>query len=352
MHRLMKKPMLKHAVAIVAVGALAGGLTGCNASAEPSGGAASDAGPSLILVTPEPAGANEFLQFSISGIKEAANAIGGAARIFESQDISRVSQQMEAAVAAQPDLIVAVGFEFADSIGALAPANPEQNFLFVDACIEAELPNVSCAVFREHEAVFLAGAEAGLLTESNKVGAVVALDTPQIRRFSDPFGAGAQYTNKEADFTPLYVGGQNPFNDPGRAKEQALSLANDGVDIMIAASAGGNSGVFDAARSAGFLAFGVDTNQCPTAPGSIVDNVLKDVDVVIVASVKAVFDGKTSGVDSYGLAEGAVSLTSMSDEVANSECMIAEHPDVITELNAIRDQIIGGEINVDDPADA
>lgn len=40
--------------------------------------------------------------------------------------------------------------------------------------------------------VGLAGAEAGLLSRSGKVGAVDVLDTPQFRRYSDPFAAGAK----------------------------------------------------------------------------------------------------------------------------------------------------------------
>ncbi|WP_022885379.1 BMP family ABC transporter substrate-binding protein [Glaciibacter superstes] len=347
-------PTIKRMTAVAAIAVLGLGLTGCNASANTgndtnSGNGESD-GPTLILVTPEPAGANEFLQLAIQGIEEAAEAVDGSSRVFESANISKVSEQLDAAIAAKPDVIVAVGFEFVDSITALAPNNPEQQFLFVDACIADALPNVSCAVFREHEAVYLAGVEAGLITESNKVGAVVALDTPQIRRFSDPFGVGAQSVNDAVQFTPLYVGGQNPFNDPGRAKEQALSLANAGVDIVMASSAGGNSGVFDAAKSSGSLAIGVDTNQCPQAPGAVLDNVLKEVNVVISASVEAIVGGLTGDVKSYGLAEGAVTLTSLTDGVGESGCVIADYPEIIEQVKAVSDQIVSGDVTVDDPA--
>lgn len=323
-------------------------LAGCNASA-PSASEGGD-GPVLILVTPEPAGTNEFIKLAITGIEESAEAVGGSSRVFESQDISKISQQLDAAIAAEPDVVAVVGFEFVDSITTLAPENPNQDFLFVDACTEEEQPNVTCAVFREHEAVYLAGVEAGLLTKSNKVGAVVALDTPQIRRYSDPIGVGAQSVNDAVKFTPLFVGGQNPFNDPGRAKEQALSLANAGNDILMAASAGGNSGVFDAAKSSGLLAFGSDTNQCPQAPGVVLDNVLKEVNVVMVAAIEKIVDGEGGGLTSYGVAEEAVTLTGLQDDVADSGCVIADHPDVIEEVKTVRDQIVSGEITVDDPA--
>ena len=142
-------------------------LAGCNASSSSGGGgddgAAAD-GPALILITPEPVGVNPFLQLAVDGVEQAAQDAGGEARIFESQDPTNIQQQMDAAVADAPDVLAVVGFEFADSVAAAATANPEQQFLFVDACTAEEFDNVTCAVFREHEGVYLAGVEAGLLS--------------------------------------------------------------------------------------------------------------------------------------------------------------------------------------------
>jgi basic membrane protein A len=329
-------------------------LAGCNASSSSEGGddgGSGEAGPRLILITPEPVGVNPFLQLAVDGVNQAADDAGGEARIFESQDPTNIQQQMDAAVADAPDVLAVVGFEFADSVAAAATANPEQQFLFVDACTAEEFDNVTCAVFREHEGVYLAGVEAGLLSESGRVGAVVALDTPQIRRFSDPFGAGAQSVDPAITFTPLYVGGSSPFNDPARAKEQALALVAQGADYVMAAAAAGNLGVFDAAEGGEFQAFGVDVNQCPDAPGLVVDNVIKEVDVVTADSIAKILDGEGGGLVSYGLEEGGVTLTGLEEGVEDSECLIADHPDVIAEVEAARDQIVSGEVTVDDPAE-
>ena len=346
-----------HLVTVLSAGALGVSvLAGCNASSSDSGGGGDEAGgtasgPSLILITPEPVGVNPFLQLAVDGVEQAAADAGGEARVFESQDPTNIQQQVDAAIADAPDVLAVVGFEFGDSVAAAATANPEQQFLFVDACTTEEFDNVTCAVFREHEGVYLAGVEAGLLSQSGQVGAVVALDTPQIRRFSDPFGAGAQSVKPDVAFTPLYVGGNSPFNDPARAKEQALSLVARGVDYMMAAAAAGNLGVFDAAKEGAFQAFGVDVNQCPGAPGLVVDNVIKEVDVVTADSIATILAGDGGGLKSYGLEEGGVTLTGLQEGLEESECLIADHPDVIAEVEAVRDQIVAGEVTVDDPAE-
>jgi len=327
-------------------------LTACNASADKSsgGGAAASDQTSLILVTPEPVGVNPFLQLAVTGVEKAAQDAGGTSRVFQSQDATTVQQQLDAAVAEKPDVVAAVGFEFADSLAAAAKANPDQKFLFVDACTADSFPNVTCAVFREHEGVYLAGIEAGMLTKTGKVGAVVALDTPQIRRFADPFGAGAQHAKPEVAFTPLFVGGQNPFNDPARAKEQALSLVAQQNDEVMAASAAGNLGVFDAAKSGQIQAFGVDVNQCDQAPGHVVDNVIKRVDTVTADAIAKILGGQGGETVSYGLKEGGVNLTGLEADVAGSGCLIADQPDVLAAVKDARDQIVDGTLTVDDPA--
>jgi basic membrane protein A len=336
-------------ILLLAAGALA---TGCNAAANSPGATGGD-GPSLVLVTPNPVGVNDFLKLAVKGIEDAASQAGGSQKVYESTDPASIQQNVAAAVRDKPDVVVAVGFNFADVLAQQAEQNPEQQFLFVDACTEKPFPNVTCAVFREYEGVYLAGAEAGLLTKSGKVGAVVAVDAPQFHRYSEPFGLGAQKTKPGAALSPLFIGGANPFNDPGRAKELTATLAGQGVDhVMGAASASGNLGVFEAAKEHGIFAFGVDANQCPASPGVVVDNVIKRTDVVITDGVTAILDGKRGETRSYGVKEEGISLTGLQPDVASSQCVIADHPEVLTQVEKLRDEITAGTLTIDDPAAA
>ena len=118
----------------------------------------------------------------------------------------------------------------------------------------------------------------------------------------------------------------------------------------MAAAAAGNLGVFDAAKDGAFSAFGVDVNQCPDAEGHVVDNVIKEVDVVTADSIGNILDGKGGGLVSYGLKEEGVTLTGLQDGVDSSKCLIADHPDVIDQVTSVRDKIVAGEVTVDDPA--
>ncbi|WP_413756439.1 BMP family ABC transporter substrate-binding protein [Streptomyces sp. MMBL 11-3] len=341
-------------LAAVATGSvlLAAAATGCNAAAkdDAAGGGSKGGGASFTLVTPDPVGQNEFLKLAVDGVKAAAKTHDGTQKVYQSSDSASQQQNVQAAVDAAPDVVVLVGFEFADLVAQQAEAHPKQQFLMVDACTTKTYANVSCAVFREHEGVYLAGAEAGLLSGSGKVGAVVVLDTGQFRRYSDPFAAGAKEAASKTSASTRFVGGQSPFDDSARAKEQASSLLAKGTDQVMAAAAAGNYGVFEAAEAKGAYAYGVDVNQCTSAPGTVVDNVIKKTDVAVQEGIGQVLDGKGGKTVSYGLKEGGISLTGLEDGVESSKCVIAEHEDVLKKVEALRDRIVSGELTVDDPA--
>jgi basic membrane protein A len=334
--------------------------SGCNAAAKNSGsdstasaaasGASGASGKTFTLVTPDAVAQNEFLKLAVTGVNAAAKEQGGTAKVYESTDAASQQQNVQAAVDAAPDVVVLVAFEFADIAAQQAQAHPKQQFLMIDACTTKTYANVTCAVFREHEAVYLAGAEAGLLTKSGKVGAVDVLDTPAFRRFSDPFAAGAKAVNTKVTATTRFVGGQSPFNDAARAKDLAGTLGSAGVDQVMAAAAAGNTGVFQAAQSKGFSAYGVDVNQCPIAPGHIVDNVIKKTDVAVQQGIAQIVAGKGGGTETYGLKEGGMSLTGLEPGAADSKCLIVDHPDVLAKVKQLRDDIVAGKLKVDDPA--
>lgn len=333
-------------------------LTSC-ADAAPAGGGdasasggASEAKGSIVVVTPNPVGGNNFLQLAVDGARRVAEQRGLSVKVFESSDPTSIQQNVEAAVREKPDIVVGLSFSLQDVFASVPKDHPDQQFLLVDACPSPQPANVTCAAFKEHEAAYLAGVEAGLLTKTGKVGEVAALDTPFIRRWVDPFAAGAASVRPGTANTALFVGGDNPFGDPARGAAQAQVLADGGVDQVMAAASGSNVGTFQVASAGAFQTYGVDTNQCGDAPGHVVDNVLKQVDVALEESVGQILDGKAGGSKVYGLKEGGVGLSALSDDVASSVCLVAQHPDVIAKVKEVRDQIVAGTLTVADPAAA
>ncbi len=344
----------RRALAATAAAGLLVTLAACSSGGDASstGASGGDTDASIIVITPTPVGSNNFLQLAVDGANEAGEKYNASVDVYESEDPTSIQQNIDAAVREKPSVIVGVSFSVLDQITAAAADYPDQQFLLIDTSAENPTENLTAAVFKEYEATYLTGVEAGLLTQSGDVGVVASLDTPFLHRWVDPFFEGAKSVKPDVKTAVQYVGGDNPFGDQARAKAQAQSLADGGADYVQAAASGGNLGVFEAASETGFKAFGVDTNQCLDSPGNVVDNAIKRVDVAVVNSVGDILDGKTGGFTAYGLAEGGVGLTGLEDGVADSECLIADHPDVIEKVAAVRDQIVSGEIVVQDPLTA
>jgi basic membrane protein A len=345
--KLSPRSGISTGIALIAVALT---LTGCatDGAAAPAG----DTDASIILITPTPIGSNNFLQLASAGATEAAETYNASVDVYESEDPTSIQQNLDAALREKPDVIIGVSYSVLDQFTEAAIDYPDQQFLLIDTSAEEPTSNLTAAVFKEYEATYLTGVEAGLLSETGNIGVVAALDTPFIHRWIDPFFAGATSVNPAVTTAAQFVGGDNPFGDQARAKAQAQILADSGADYVQAAASGGNLGVFEAAAETSFKAFGVDTNQCLDSPGNVVDNAIKNVDVALVASVGDILDGKTGDFTSYGLAEGGVSLTGLEDGVADSECLIADHPDVLEKVAAVRDQIVSGELVVVDPLTA
>ncbi|MBL1421876.1 MAG: BMP family ABC transporter substrate-binding protein [Alphaproteobacteria bacterium] len=314
--------------------------------------AATAAEKSFYYISPNPIGVNAFLQMGEVGIKSAAAQNDAIAKIVESDTPQSRLENISAAANDGADIVVVLGFAFNDILEEVAPLYPDTQFLIVDQCIWVDRPeNVSCAVFREHEASFLMGAIAGLNTKNNKIGAVSAMDIPFLHRYTDSFAEGAKYVNSDVEFEVRYVGGQNPFQDPVRAKEMAISLAASGVDTLFAVTAGGDFGIFEAAAENGFKVLSVDVNHCPAAEGHIIEGTLKHVDAVIETSIERILAGETSFVASYGLKEGGMGAQILrSDaELADSKCLVADQADTIKAVRAIAAEIIDGSLVIKDP---
>jgi basic membrane protein A len=329
--------------------ALLAGVAAAGAAQPAAATAPAGDGATLIYLPPTPIGGNPFLELGWAGTQAAAETHGGEARMFESTDLNSRRANLEAAVEEAPTIIVLNTFDFTDLGLEFATANPDQQFILIDACPEAPPENLHCGVFREYEGAYLLGIMAGSLTETGNVGSVGALDIPFIHRYTDSFALGAQAVNPDITDTQVFIGGDSPFTDPARAKEQALALAAQDVDHIFAVGAGSNGGVFEAAAEEGFFSYGVDINECPAAPGQVVDNNLKLVDAVVEQLVDAVLDGSAESVVSFGLAEGAMGVMALGDDLADSQCVIADHPEIIELVRTAYDEIVAGTLVIPDP---
>jgi basic membrane protein A len=293
---------------------------------------------------------NEFLKLGQTGLEAAGKKWNAQTKVLESTDPTTREENVQAAINSGATIVIVFGFEFNDIIPKVAGQNPNMKFLIVDQCIDNPPANVWCAVSTEHEAAYLLGVEAAMLTKSGTIGAIGATDIPFLHRYTDGFAAGAKSVKPDIKVDIRWIGGDNPFSDPVRAKEQALAMASAGADQILAAGAGSNLGIFEAAKEKGFQTYGVDVNQCPSAPGYVVDNLLKHSDTEMELSIDDIMQKTGTQVTAYGLKSGGIgTIAQLSSDLKATQCLIADHPDVVQKVKDTAQKIISGEIKVADP---
>jgi len=285
-------------------------------------------------------GDKSFNDAAYKGLIEAKDKLGVDVKYVEPSNVSEFDVFLREFAEADFDLIIGVGFQMKDPIEKVASEYPNSHFVMIDEPID--MPNVISAAFNEPEGSFMAGALAGMMTKTNTVGFVGGMEVPLIKKFGNGFMAGAKYVNPQIKTFKTYVGGNNPFNDPAKGKEMALSMIDNGADIIYHAAAGSGMGVFEAAKERGVYAIGVDSNQDGVVPGTVLTSMLKNVDKAVFSIIKDTQEkGFTAGELEFNLANGGVGITDLEytkDQVGK---------DKIKKLEGIKADIISGKIDVE-----
>jgi basic membrane protein A and related proteins len=298
----------------------------------------------IALVLPEKIGVNPFFQQMDEGAKQAAEEFGVELKTIESTDHSAIEENLRVAVAEGYDLIITSSFESEDALKKVATENPDRQFAIIDTVVD--LPNVQSVNFREHEAAFLLGAAAGLSTKTDKVGMVVAMDIPLMKKWTVAFEQGLKETNPNAEFLVNFVGG---FTDPAKAKELALLQASKGADFVAGAAAVGDLGVFEAAKEQGFFTSGQDVDRTEVDPKHVVLSQLKGTDAAAYETVKAFANGDfKSGIVEYGLKEKGVGLTYVTHE-SKTPLNSFVGQEVIDQVKALHEEIVSGKREIKNP---
>jgi basic membrane protein A len=140
------------------------------------------------------------------------------------------------------DVAVQLAGQFPDVQFCQSPLHPDQ------ATLDAEPTNVCHLEFEQHHGNFVAGALAGLMTQTGTIGAVNGFAFPALTRQPEGFDLGARCVNPDVKFIQTYI---NSWEDQALAKAAADALIAQGADILVGATDQAVQGMYESAREAG-----------------------------------------------------------------------------------------------------
>ncbi len=283
-----------------------------------------------------------FNEAAFNGAEQWKKESGKAYLEFEIQNADQREQGLRKFAEAGANPVVAIGFANGDAITKLADEFPKTNFVIVDMVVDK--PNVRSVVFKEQEGSYLVGILAAMASKTGKAGFVGGMDIPLISRFGCGYVGGFKSVKKDGEVF-MNMTGDTPaaWNDPVKGGELAKSQFDRGADVVYAAAGQTGLGVLQAAKDAGKLSIGVDSNQNGIQPGSVLTSMLKRVDVAVYNAFKESQEGKfTGGINVLGLKEGGIDYA-VDD---NNKALITDEMKAAVEK--AKADIIAGTVQVHD----
>jgi basic membrane protein A and related proteins len=304
--------------------------------------AANDAAPGIVYAQ----GAKfdkSFNEAAYTGAERFKAETGIAYHEVEITNDSQRVQALSTLIRRGAPVVVAVGFDQRAAVETTADRFPEARLVIIDTVVDK--PNVQSVVYREQEGAFLVGVLGAMASKSGTIGYLGGMDIPIIRRVGKGYAEGARWAVPGISIVDN-VTGTTPaaFVDPARGAELARSQFDRGVDVIFAAAGMTGFGALQAAKDAGKLAIGMDSNQNPLFPGTVLTSLLKRVDNAVYDAFIAARAGTWQpGVRSLGLAENGVDYA-MDD---NNAALVT--PQMREKAEAARAEIIGGRVRPAEP---
>jgi basic membrane protein A and related proteins len=296
-----------------------------------------------------------FNETAWNGLLQAQQDFGVQVQYLESQQQVDYESNLNAFLEADCDLIVTVGFLLADATAAAAGANPDQPFAIVDVDY-LDFPNVLGLAYSTHQAAFMAGYMAAGVSQTGIVATFGGIPIPPVTIFMDGFYLGVMHYN-EVNGASVQVLGWNPetqeglfvgnFESTDDGRILAESLMDEGADIILPVAGPVGLGSAAAAQERGNAwIIGVDSDWTLTASeytDVILTSIMKLMDASVYDATEQLINGTFSGGVYVGTLEN--------DGVGLGTVNPAVPAELIAEVEALRDQIIEGEV-ITRPANA
>lgn len=331
-------PVTRRLAAAIVFGVLVlSGCAGTSSTLSPS----PDADPPgdvtrLKFVVNGTLGDKSFFDSAAAGLAEVEASGAAAVEIVElGYDRTKWRPGFEDAAADDDyDVFIAGTFDATDIISSIAPMHPDKRFWFFDAPVDYEgrdggcsngCENVYSITFEQNEGGYLAGliaagtVSAGVLPgreAARRAGVIGGMELPVIQDFVTGFEAGwADGGGVPADLLVQYVGGNQPFQDPARAKDIANSMYGQGAAVVWPVAGASSFGVFEAAVDHDAYAIGIDADQAqtltePDERAIVITSILKNVGAALVSAAEQHAAGSLpyGEVATVGIAESAMGI--------------------------------------------
>ena len=277
---------------------------------------------------------------------KAAEAKGWETEVTDSISQDQYYDSIAAFCALGYDMIYAPGNQYTDAVLQAAEEYPDIAFALLNGAestpAKAVNGNVSSLLPNAQQIGWIAGALAGLMTESGKLGFIGGMELDTTKGKIAGFEEAAKYVGEQEGKTIelLPVPYANSFSDAPKGKEFATELISQGADVFFGDASAVDSGAREAIDAANEKAGEIkiyDIGQPADILGQnpcIICSQVTDNSAMIVASMQAVQDGNFGGETIYGTLQNNTLSAGKISELVPAE--------IVDKYNAYLQQMMDG----------
>lgn len=268
-----------------------------------------------------------------------ADAVGAAFPGMEILEAENVPENQEAERVMETMIRQGAKIIFPTSYGHLDPAlevaKRHPDVIFMHQGGQKTAGNLGTYFGTIWETVYLSGVAAGHMSETGKLGYIVAFPIPQVLLNINAFQLGAASVNPDVTTTVVFTAS---WCDPGQQAEAVNSLIAQGVDV-ITQHQDCTKTIIETAERAGVMSVGYHADASSLAPEGWITGSIWDWSTLYAEIVTSVEDGSWAGgpySGNYrtGVAEGSVKLAPFGKNVPQ---------EVQDEIAALQAKLLSGE---------
>lgn len=203
------------------------------------------------------------------------------------------------------DLVIGHGFQFGEPAVRISSQFPKTKFMAIES--NAYNANTASYVMACEEAGYLMGMLSASMSKTGVIGIVGGFEQPSIVKVLEAYKLGAKAVNPNIRVLDAYV---SSFTDVALGKEAALSMADQGADVLSHCANQAGTGVIKAAEERGLLATGDSYDQNSIAPNTVMASTIYSVPALVLTAVEKVQNGTyEGGVFNLGMKDGVVDIS-------------------------------------------
>ncbi|MDP5292347.1 BMP family protein [Oceanimonas sp. CHS3-5] len=232
-----------------------------------------------------------------------------------------------------PDMIIAHGGQCNGPAETVSREFPDIKFVVIQGHVQG--PNLSSYVVRQEDSAWLAGALAGLTTESDVVGHISGAWPKPGLIGRAAFYDGLMHVNPDAKYLTWFTG---DLDNTGINADAAAAEIEQGVDVIYTMLNGGRQGVIDEIKKHnGDVRHIGNVSDWTQVDDTFVGSAVADASVAILNAAQDFTNGEwqPNQITEIGLGQGEVVKLTLADDVS---------PEVRAKLDELAQQLINGDI--------